>query len=55
MEDLNNERILLRKLYECQDLMEETLDKGKEDNHYHLMQLLINRLERHLQDKLDLK
>jgi len=55
MEDLNKERRLLKKLYECQDLMEETLDKGKEDNHYHLMQLLINRLERHLQYKLDLK
>lgn len=55
MEDLSKEKRLLRKLYECQELMEETLDKGKEDDHYHLMQLLINRLERHLQDKLDLK
>ena len=39
------EQELLKKLYECQDCMEELLDKGKEDKHYFLMEILIKRLE----------
>ena len=48
------EQQLLRKLYECQDEMEKLLDKGKEDEHYGLMQHLITRLEKHLSDYHDL-
>jgi hypothetical protein len=43
------ERELLSKLYNCKDLMEDLLDKGKEDEHYFLMESLIKRLENHLQ------
>jgi hypothetical protein len=39
----------LSKLYNCKDLMEDLLDKGKEDEHYFLMESLIKRLENHLQ------
>jgi hypothetical protein len=39
------EQELLKKLYECQDSMEELLDKGKEDKHYFLIEILIRRLE----------
>ena len=48
------EQQLLRKLYECQDEMEKLLDKGKRDEHYHMMQLLIKRLEKHLANNHDL-
>ena len=48
------EQILLSKLYECQDMMEELLEKGKDDNHYFLMELLIRRLESFLQDEIDI-
>jgi hypothetical protein len=48
------EQILLAKLYECQDMMEELLEKGKDDNHYFLMELLIRRLESFLQDENEL-
>ena len=48
------EQILLTKLYECQDMMEELLEKGKDDNHYFLMELLIRRLESFLQDENEL-
>ena len=43
-----NEVELLEKLYECQEGMEELLDKGVEDKHYFLMEILIKRLEDHL-------
>jgi len=49
-QDFNKERQLLASLYECQELMEELLDGGKEDKHYFLMEILIKRLELHLQD-----
>tara|TARA_R110001592_G_scaffold284110_1_gene552390 strand:+ start:429 stop:587 length:159 start_codon:yes stop_codon:yes gene_type:complete len=39
------EQELLKKLYECQESMEELLDKGKEDKHYFLIEILIRRLE----------
>ena len=55
MKNLTREQELLRKLYECQDIMEDVLDNGKEDDHYQLIQILINRLEKHLQDRIDLK
>jgi len=48
------EQILLSKLYECQDMMEELLDKGKDDNHYFLMEILVRRLESYLQDETDI-
>ena len=48
------EQILLSKLYECQDMMEDLLDKGKDDNHYFLMEILIKRLESFLQDETDI-
>ncbi len=51
---LHREKQLLSKLYACQDDMEELLDKGKEDVHYILMEMLIDRLEKHLQNKQDL-
>jgi hypothetical protein len=47
--DFTKERQLLSKLYDCQELMEELLDGGKEDKHYFLMEILIKRLELHLQ------
>lgn len=39
------EQELLKKLYECQESMEELLDGGKDDKHYFLMEILIKRLE----------
>ena len=48
------EHILLAKLYECQDMMEDLLDKGKDDNHYFLMEILVRRLESYLQDETDI-
>ena len=48
------EQILLAKLYECQDMMENLLDKGKDDNHYFLMEILVRRLESYLQDETDI-
>jgi len=48
------EQILLAKLYECQDMMEDLLDKGKDDNHYFLMEILVRRLESYLQDETDI-
>ena len=48
------EQILLAKLYECQDMMADLLDKGKDDNHYFLMEILIKRLESFLQDETDI-
>lgn len=50
----SKEQELLQKLYECQDMMETLLDGGKEDNHYFLIQLLIRRLERYLEDKTNI-
>ena len=50
----SKEKQLLAKLYVCQDEMEILLDKGKEDVHYILMEMLIDRLERHLQNKQDI-
>ena len=44
------EQKLLRKMYECQEMMEHLLDKGREDPHYALMVELIDRLESHLQN-----
>ena len=42
------EKELLKKLYECQDMMEELLDNGKNDEHYHMINQLIERLEKYL-------
>lgn len=53
-ERLNRERKLLKKLYECHDEMEYLLDKGKEDFHYLLIEMLIDRLEKHLEKQHDL-
>ena len=51
---LIEEQKLLKKLYECQDLMETLLDEGKEDKHYFLMEILIKRLELYLQNSHDI-
>ena len=48
------EQILLGKLYDCQDMMEELLEKGKDDNHYFLMEILVRRLESFLQEETDI-
>lgn len=55
-EDLRShrEQLLLSKMYECQDLMEILLDKGKDDNDYIVMQKLITRLEIYIQNNQDL-
>ena len=50
----SKEKQLLANLYMCQDDMEMLLDKGKQDVHYILMEMLIDRLEKHLQNKQDL-
>lgn len=54
MEEINKGRVLLSKLYECQEMMEELLDKGKDDEHYFMICDLINRLELYLQNNQDL-
>jgi hypothetical protein len=54
MDNQTEEQSLLEKLYECQDMMEKLLDKGKEDKHYFLMEILIKRLETHLQNNQDI-
>jgi hypothetical protein len=48
------EQILLGKLYDCQDMMEDLLEKGKDDNHYFLMEILVKRLESFLQEETDI-
>ena len=50
----SKEKQLLAKLYMCQDEMEILLNKGKNDVHYILMEMLIDRLEKHLQNKQDI-
>ena len=42
------EKELLKKLYDCQEMMEELLDNGKNDEHYHMINQLIERLEKYL-------
>lgn len=51
---LHKEQKLLRTLYECQDMMADLLDEGKEDKHYFLIEILIKRLEDYLQNNQDL-
>jgi hypothetical protein len=48
MSESFKEKELLKKLYECQDMMEILLDEGKNDEHYILMTQLIERLEKYL-------
>ena len=48
------EQELLRKLYECQEEMENLLKEGKEDKHYKMICELIKRLESYLCDEQDL-
>ena len=48
---MSKEQKLLIKLYECQEMMEGLLDKGKEDKHYFLMEILIKRLEINLSNR----
>lgn len=50
----HREQILLSKMYECQDLMEILLDKGRDDSDYIVMQKLITRLETYIQNNQDL-
>jgi hypothetical protein len=45
------EQELLEKLYESRDLMEELLDNGKNDGHYFMINVLIERLENYLKDE----
>lgn len=51
---IEEEQYLLSRLYECQEMMERLLDGGKEDKHYFLIDILIKRLETHLQYKQDI-
>lgn len=44
------EKELLKLMYEVQERMEKLLDKGTEDKHYLLMEILIERLEKYLID-----
>ena len=48
MSESFKEKELLKKLYECQDMMEILLDEGKNDDHYILITQLIERLEKYL-------
>lgn len=52
--EVKQEQTLLRKMYECQDMMEVLLDKGKKDDHYKMMSTLIQRLEEYLQNNQEL-
>lgn len=52
--DVKLERILLSKMYDCQELMEELLNLGKQDPHYEMITMLIKRLEDHLKNNQDL-
>jgi len=51
---MNKEEELLAKLYECQDMMAELLDKGDQDFHYLMMEIVVKRLESHLENNKDL-
>jgi hypothetical protein len=51
---INKEQMLLSKLYECQEIMAQTLKDGKDDHHYFLMEVLIARLEKYLQNQQDI-
>jgi hypothetical protein len=51
---ITEEQMLLSKLYECQEMMARLLDEGREDKHYFLMDILIKRLEIHLQTQQDI-
>jgi len=48
------EQQLLANLYECQQEMEHLLDDGSRDPHYRLMDRLIGRLEKYLQNNQDI-
>ena len=48
------EQRLLAKMYECQDEMALLLDQGENDIDYYVMQKLIERLEKFIQDNQDL-
>tara|TARA_Y100000389_G_scaffold132725_1_gene130186 strand:+ start:369 stop:614 length:246 start_codon:yes stop_codon:yes gene_type:complete len=48
------EQCLLSKMYECQDEMAGLLDQGENDIDYYVMQKLIERLEKFIQDNQDL-
>jgi hypothetical protein len=48
------EQILLGKLYEAQEIMSETLDKGVKDPYYRVMEDIIHRLEQYLQNQQDI-
>lgn len=49
------EQKLLENMYECQYSMGELLDGGEKDPHYIIMSHLIERLEKHLQNKQKLR
>ena len=49
------EQKLLENMYECQYSMGELLDGGEKDPHYIIMSNLIERLEKHLQNKQKLR
>ena len=51
---MSKEEELLAKLYQCQDMMAELLDRGDQDFHYLLMEMLVKRLESHLENNKDL-
>ena len=45
-----DEKELLKRLYECQEMMSDLLDDGMQDKHYAMMSELIDRLEKYLVD-----
>jgi hypothetical protein len=51
---ITKEQMLLSRLYECQEMMADLLDKGREDKHYFLIEILIKRLEIHIQNQQDI-
>jgi len=51
---MDEEKELLSKMYECQEMMAKLLDKGDKDIHYLLMEVLVKRLEDYLSNQQDL-
>jgi hypothetical protein len=46
-----SEEDFLKKLYECKETMDELLDKGYINENYYLIELLIDKIEKHLSNE----
>jgi len=46
-----SEEELLKKLYECKETMDELLEKGYINENYDLIELLIDKIEKHLSNE----